>query len=76
MVPKSRLIIVDQVMHEAGVLSGVEEQRASFNSLERDEEGWQSLIKQADERLELRSIREIPGNILAVLDVGSKQNNE
>ncbi|ETI19318.1 hypothetical protein G647_09150 [Cladophialophora carrionii CBS 160.54] len=82
--PKSRIIIVDQVMPEAGVLSSIEEQRkdaghrddVSFHSLGRDEEGWQSLIKQADERLELHSIRKITENILAVLEVGLKQNNE
>ncbi|EXJ53874.1 hypothetical protein A1O7_09210 [Cladophialophora yegresii CBS 114405] len=83
--PNSRIIIVDEVMPEVGVLSSVEEQRASrmldmemmlsFNSLEREEEGWQSLIEQADERLELRSIRRIPGNVLAVMEVGLKQPN-
>ena len=44
----------------------------SFNSLERDEAGWHSLLKQADERLELRHVQRIPGNILAVLEVGFK----
>lgn len=49
------------------------EMMLSFNSLERDEDGWQSLLKQADTRLELRSVKKIPGNILAVLEVGLRQ---
>ncbi|KAJ9605325.1 hypothetical protein H2200_009982 [Cladophialophora chaetospira] len=82
--PESRIIIVDSVLPEVGVLSKFEEQRArildmemmmTYNSLERDEDGWQSLLKQADPRLELRSVKKIPGNILAVLEVGLRHSN-
>jgi len=46
------------------------EMMLSFNGCERDESGWQSLFAQADPRLELRSVKNIPGNIPAVMEVG------
>ena len=51
------------------------EMMLSFNSLERDEDGWKSLLEQADPRLELRSVKQIPGAILAVLEVGLRKPN-
>ena len=51
------------------------EMMLSYNSLERDEDGWRSLLEQADPRLELRSQKKIPGNILAVLEVGLRHLN-
>ncbi|KIW99131.1 uncharacterized protein Z519_00794 [Cladophialophora bantiana CBS 173.52] len=80
--PNSRIVIVDAVMPEVGVLSKADEIRArvldiemmlSFNGCERDESGWKALFEQADPRLELRSTKKIPGNIHGVMEVGLKK---
>ncbi|EXJ76339.1 uncharacterized protein A1O5_00847 [Cladophialophora psammophila CBS 110553] len=79
----SRIVIVDAVMPEVGVLSKFDESRArvldiemmlSFNGCERDESGWKALFEQADPRLELRSTKNIPGNIHAVMELGLKES--
>ncbi|OAG44671.1 hypothetical protein AYO21_01161 [Fonsecaea monophora] len=79
--PNSRILIVDAIMPEVGVLSKFDENRTrimdvemmlSFNGCERDVDGWKSLFEQADTRLELRSSRKIPGNIHAVMELGLK----
>ncbi|OAP61994.1 hypothetical protein AYL99_04197 [Fonsecaea erecta] len=75
----SRIMIVDSIMPEVGILGKFEESRArimdiemmlSFNGCERDESGWKSLFEQADPSLELRSSKKIPGNIHAVMELG------
>lgn len=48
------------------------EMMLSYNSLERDEEAWKALVKLADPRLEVCSIKKSPYNTVAVQEVRLK----
>ncbi|KAK5321117.1 hypothetical protein LTR93_006359 [Exophiala xenobiotica] len=76
--PTSRIIIMDGVLPPPGTLSRAEERRLrimdmnmmiSFNSGERELDGWKSLFKMADSRLGLRYIVTPPGSALSIMEL-------
>ena len=40
-----------------------------YNNLERGMEQWSALIKEADERLEIRNVFTLPGALRSILEV-------
>ena len=75
---KSKLIIMDTVLPQAGSMPSAQERmlRArdmtmleAFNSLERDAEDWKRMLAAVDENLKLHSIHAPKGSNLSLLEV-------
>ncbi|KAK1725307.1 hypothetical protein CaCOL14_010753 [Colletotrichum acutatum] len=76
---KSTLLIMDTVLPSPGVLPSVRERvirtrdltmRQVFNARERDLDDWKALLKAADPRLELKSVRQPEGSNMSLLEIG------
>lgn len=87
--PKSRIIVCDVVqqppLKDQGMLPLVPTEirklqaamdltmMSLYNARERSLDDWRKLIKQANERLELKNITSVPGAVHSVLEIGLRE---
>ncbi|RAQ45531.1 O-methyltransferase [Aspergillus flavus] len=76
--PGARIIIVDIVLPDPGVVSASKEKllrvqdlimQQVFNSMERYLENWMDIFRKVDERLEVKRIVEPPGSLMSLIEL-------
>ncbi|KAB8207674.1 hypothetical protein BDV34DRAFT_234095 [Aspergillus parasiticus] len=76
--PGARIIIVDIVLPDPGVVPASKERllrvqdlimQQVFNSMERYLENWMDIFKKVDERLEVKRIVEPPGSLMSLIEL-------
>lgn len=76
--PGARIIIVDIVLPDPGVVSASKERllrvqdlimQQVFNSMERYLENWMDIFRKVDERLEVKRIVDPPGSLMSLIEL-------